>query len=667
MKHWWDGYPWRMIQTNLRETDMLDIDAEQYVKDLQAFDATIVKINVAGIIASYPTKLDYHHQSPYLKGDSLETIISACHEAGIKVIARCDFSKVRREIYERHPEWAYVSPKGEIIDYYGNVTACICGDYQQKLVPEIIKEAVTSLDFDGMFFNMAGFVSTDYAHNNYGICQCASCRRMFRERYGLNLPKAADRDAPAYAKYLLFKQEIVAEYNRRLYDLIHGLKPDMLISNDTVSYETGYYRQESNTALDRALPHWAYDASENTKYVRGSYKGMISSNTSVDFIDFPTRHVAVAPDQQELRLWQSLANGGQVDYYLIGRLDNHQDRSGYAPVKRAFAYHKRNERYYHDNHSLADIALVLPERGRVNDKREAQGLFRMLSEGHFFFDVILANRLQANDLSQYKALIVADAQNMSRESAAAVDAFTHKGGTVLATGRSGFFDNNEPLDSPMLACLGVTSCGVSHNARGAYFDMGDKRGFARFEDIDLLYIDGDYTYASYSGDVAAHAPMIPPQPYGPPEMCYPTFFGGAPAYVTRTYGKGKAVFVPWLPGRLFLRQGYPNTALFVWDLLEGEIGAKSASDCSPMVEITYMQDAQKRYRLVHLVNGSGHFSTSFYPPVPMHDISVRVPCDHAPARVASLVSGQELAHVYESGVLRIAVDTLHAFEAIAIE
>ena len=41
------------------------------------------------------------------------------HKAGIKVIARTDFLKIRRVIYEQHPEWAYVSPEGKIVDYNG--------------------------------------------------------------------------------------------------------------------------------------------------------------------------------------------------------------------------------------------------------------------------------------------------------------------------------------------------------------------------------------------------------------------------------------------------------------------------------------------------------------------------------------------------------------------
>ncbi|MEA3406749.1 MAG: hypothetical protein U9R48_01545 [Chloroflexota bacterium] len=93
MKDWWQDYPWRLIQTNLREIDMLDIDAQRFMADLQAFKATVVLLNVGGIIASYSTELPFHFQSPFLEGDSLQEIISACHARDIKVLARTDFSK----------------------------------------------------------------------------------------------------------------------------------------------------------------------------------------------------------------------------------------------------------------------------------------------------------------------------------------------------------------------------------------------------------------------------------------------------------------------------------------------------------------------------------------------------------------------------------------------
>ena len=116
MSKWWQEKSWREIQTNLREIDMQDIDADVYVEQMKSFKASVAMINAAGIIASYPTELPNQFQSEFLTGDSLEKIIAACHAADIRVVARTDFSKIRRPIYELHPEWAYVSPAGHIVD-----------------------------------------------------------------------------------------------------------------------------------------------------------------------------------------------------------------------------------------------------------------------------------------------------------------------------------------------------------------------------------------------------------------------------------------------------------------------------------------------------------------------------------------------------------------------
>lgn len=131
-KKWWQNEPWRMVQTNMREIDMEDIDADNYVKELKKFNATVAMINVGGILASYDTKVEDHTKSEFLHGDSLDKVIAKCKSEGIRVIARMDFSKIRREVFERHNDWTYRDLNGNIVDYNGNVHACICGDFQQK-------------------------------------------------------------------------------------------------------------------------------------------------------------------------------------------------------------------------------------------------------------------------------------------------------------------------------------------------------------------------------------------------------------------------------------------------------------------------------------------------------------------------------------------------------
>ncbi len=362
-------------------------------------------------------------------------------------------------------------------------------------------------------------------------------------------------------------------------------------------------RQESNTAIERPLPHWQYSGSDNTKRVVGSYPRMASSNTTVDFIDFPYRHVAVAPDQQKLRLVQGLANGGDLDYYLIGRLDNHEDRSGYAPIKEIFHFHAANEDAYKGLESRANIALL---NDMLGNQEEFRGWFRFLAENHYLFDSLLDDTVLELPWDRYDAFVLPDYQPVSDELAAALDRFVEDGGTLIVTGRAGFRDADfEPRAEPALKCMGIDKLEIVRNdMRSSYIKLDDKRGFTRFDDVDLVYLDGPYVYATYAEDAELRGKLIPPHNFGPPERCYYELVTDEPGFIVRPYGKGKVVYVPWLPGALFHRQGYPNTFEFAADLLENFAGLQSVGgNLSPQVEVTRfarddrLRDGASRQRL----------------------------------------------------------------------
>ena len=666
MGDWWRNRPWRMIQTNLREIDMRDISAARVVADMKAFAANVLMLNAAGIIASYPTDLPFHFQSPHLTGDGLDAIIAACHDADIRVIARTDFSKMRRPIYEAHPEWAYVSGKGKIVDYNGDVHACINGGFQQDCAPLIIREVLTKCDFDGIFFNMAGYVRGDYSGNYYGICHCDSCRRAFDEMFALPLPPAENMDDPAFRKYLLFQQRTLRAYHEKIYRVVRDIRPGLCIANH-MEFGEGFIRQESGTGVSAPLPHWQYSASDNTRWAVSSYPEMVSSNTTVDFIDIPYRHVAVSPQQQRLRLAQNLANGGSLDYYLIGRLDNHADRSGFEAVKEIFHYHAANEQAYAGMRPKADAVLLT---GRGVDGAEFRGWFRMLAENHFLFDTLRADVAAEIPLDKYRALILPACSCMGDALADRLDRFAAEGGVLIAPGQTGWRDDQGELRAePPPKCLGVERIErVREDMRPSYFEFADKAGFGRFADTDLVYMDGPYVYARYAADADKRLKLVPPHDFGPPERCYYTTVTDHPAFVVHPFAKGKGIYIPWLPGRLFHRQGHTNTSDFIADLLESAAGLTPvARELSPMVEVTLMARPDGSSQLVHLVNGSGHFGTSFFAPVVMCDLKVTVPQERRPKSVKALVSGHKCDHTWRDGVLTIELPRLELFEALQIQ
>src|SRR4028119_2048849 len=63
---WWNRAPYRLVQTNLREIDA-NMNVDAYVQSMVDASATIVLINVGGIVANYPTKLPYHYRNTFMK------------------------------------------------------------------------------------------------------------------------------------------------------------------------------------------------------------------------------------------------------------------------------------------------------------------------------------------------------------------------------------------------------------------------------------------------------------------------------------------------------------------------------------------------------------------------------------------------------------------------
>ncbi len=661
MEKWSRKFPWRFIQTNLREIDMQDIDAEQYVKELKEFNATIAMINVGGIIASYKTELPLHFQSPYLKGDNLQKIIDVCHREGIKVMARNDFSKIRRPIYEQHPEWAYRSSNGVVVDYNGDIHACVNGDYQRVYTYKIMEEILDKFEIDGVFFNMGGYSVRDYSYNYYGICHCDNCKKLFFEMYGLDLPEKEDMNDSTYRKYRVFQRKTIEEYTEEMVNFIQSKRSDIAIDGHD------FYRQECNTEFGRPLPHWQYSGSSNTRWVRTTYPNKRSSNTTVDFIGFFYRHVAVNPAQQELRLWQNLANTGDLDYYLIGRLDNHQDKSGYEGVKRVFDYHARNEKDYLSLNSRADILLVR-EIG-WQPRMETQGWVRFLSEGHFLFDEVLLEELHEINLSKYKAVVLADARYISDEASKSLDAFADEGGIVIATGESALYNvDYEKRKACALECLGIKSSVTKRDdMRSAMLLIDEKQNYPTFANwkTELLYFGDHFLFCEYNSEAEKYLKLIPPHNFGPPERCYYSQVTDLPGFVISPYGTGKGVHIPWYPGALFQREGYVNTSAFITDLLEHILGIEPIeTNLNPMVEVT-LSDGDG-FSLMQFVNISGHFGTTFYEPVPVDDAWVSIPFDKKPIKCISLQDERQVPFVYSDNKLKIDLGKLNFFDAVKI-
>ncbi len=663
-KKWWLEEPWRLIQTNMREIDMEDIKAEQYVEELKKFNATVVMINVGGILASYDTKVEDHTKSEFLHGDSLDKVIAECKKAGIRVIARMDFSKIRREVYERHNDWAYRTVKGDIVDYNGNVHACVCGDFQQKKAFEIIEEVLNRFPVDGVFFNMGGFTVLDYSYNFHGVCHCENCKKRFKEMYGMELPEKDDIRIPSYGKYILFKNRILSDYKDRMEKFIHSIRPDVAI------YGFDYNRKESNTEYKRQNQPWIYSASSNVRLSSSVDGGIPCSSSTVDFVGFYYRHIAVSPKLQAMRLWQTLANCGLLDYYIIGRLDNHEDKTGYPEVKKVFNFHKAHEELFMGM-KLDAKALIVKTSG-LSTSVEINGWVRALTEAHIPMhecdDSLIKN---ADDLAKYKAIILADDLMMAEEKAEILDKYVENGGTLVVVGTSGMMTT----DAKMRGVIPFKSLGTPKviNARRDMLsamlklDEKDHEKFPLAKGTDLFFFGEEFVYAEYDKSCEKSLNLIPPHRFGPPEMCYYTEISDVPGLVERRYGKGKAVYIPWKPGTLYMVDGTENTYAFMHGIITKLAELETVED-EPFTRMTEVTVSKKEgTTLVQLVNNSGSFTKSFFDPLPIFGIKLKIEVENEPTSVRTLVGNEELPYEFDGKYVHFEVKRLDEYEGVVIK
>ncbi len=666
MNKWWIHYPWRMIQTNLRQIDMEHIDAKKFAQDLKDFGATVVLLNAAGIIASYDTELPFQYKSEYLHGDGLEKIIDECHSRDIKVICRTDFSKVRYKIYEQHPEWAYVSPQGKIVNYNGDVAVCLNGAYQQERKFEIIQEVLEKFQFDGIFCNMGGFQVKDYSGVYYGPCHCEACKKLFRERYGEDIPDQEDMSDPVYQKYQQFKNECLAEHKSKTNSTIRKIRPDIAIN------QQDYIRTESNTEIDRQ--QWIYSASMNSRLSSGIDKLRPSDNACVDFIGYRYRHISVSPQLMELRQWQNLANSGCVSMYIMGTLENHRDISAFAPTKKVFAFHSEHEELFRNMSSASEVVLVRKDVHFSQEEPEGYGWIRVLTESHIPFDEVKCSEFKSIDqLSDKRVLILGDLEDASSEILNIADRFAKDGGIVIASGKTGVAGKENRLK-----CLGISEItDIKHDQMSAMFEIRDedRSVFSRCVETPYIMPGAEIIHFSSDKNAERYLRFIPEHPFGPPERCYFTECTDDAAVSAMSYGKGKGVYIAFSAAAVYRKEGYQNTLAFLQDVLFNVAGVYSvAPDLTNMTEITMNQSCGKL--ILQLVNTSGVFANSYFDPLAIKDISLKVPKalvdriifdkDNKVYKVNAL-NGGSAAIKQNADDLEIKLKCLNNYEALVIE
>jgi hypothetical protein len=154
--------PWqqkvrRVGQSNMTEHDPAVMNIDEWADYWHTAGADIVFISVTGILAFYPSKVQFHRHGKFLNGrDFFGECVAAAKKRNMRVVARMSPDLNWGDALEAHPEWAMRKKDGSV-QFNGEeprlFETCMFSTYMDDYVPAIMREVNSLYDVDCFYTN----------------------------------------------------------------------------------------------------------------------------------------------------------------------------------------------------------------------------------------------------------------------------------------------------------------------------------------------------------------------------------------------------------------------------------------------------------------------------------------------------------------------------------
>jgi hypothetical protein len=189
-----------------------------------------------------------------------------------------------------------------------------------------------------------------------------------------------------------------------------------------------------------------------------------------------------------------------------------------------------------------------------------------------------------------------------------------------------------------------------------------------FRDTRLLHLDGWFFHCEAKDDADRMLTLLPQPNYGPPELCFPDAPPGeVPGIFTRGFGKGRAVYLPWLPEWLYFRDGMPEHRELLVQLIGQSSRAPVRLVGAGPLEVTVRAREQGTGEIVvHLVNYAGQRQSAYDEHPAIGNLRLGVRGDARPAKALVAATTVEVGTPDAEGYAWLDVPDVKYFEAILL-
>ncbi|KAL2202781.1 hypothetical protein CC79DRAFT_1178948 [Sarocladium strictum] len=689
-QEWWQK-PFGMVHPNLREIDA-DMDTDEVADWIQAHGASAWLQSVGGIIANYPTDLDFQVINPLsaarASGDLVGDTVKSGRERGIRVLGRMDFSKLHREVAELHPDWLYVSPKGNWQNHTNDlVSACPSGEYYQERIFDILGEVVDRYGLDGFFVNWAGMNERDYFRVYHGVCHCKSCQRGWAKDHGdEEMPTGPESEN--YNDWKIWSDGVVQKWTAKVSAFLAERAPGAGLIRFGAAADVMFY--EPNNALDREIWHHATSEAISTYKSANPDKPVLANCAS--FLDHAYRITPENKWHYEQYHLQAMSRGANPSSYIIG-YPGRIPWSGLDAAGDLMRFYRDQSDVYAGMRPIAKTGLVLPQEVLFKNatrleraRSEFKGLYKSLQELHVPFDVIsqldLLKVAQSESIDRYEVVILPNLGAIGADDAEALDDWVARGGTLIVTGKAGVETDHDPEDDEeendtqqdngsvglqlqsLPASQRLTYTDTFEDLWSMYFATEQNRTEENQYEGTILPLIGSYSTYDWNDDAHGLYKKLGYAPFAPPEYIYGNTQVDERGAGFGSYDNGTGVIVSFPVGYGYRETGLETFRDFFEELLD-VVGADEPLefDLHQDIEVT-LNINEKGQMVVHLINMSGIRYQNFGPYVPMPAGSFKVKRGGDGVTAKTLKTGLEL-EIEENGTVKL--PGFELFDLIVIE
>ena len=692
----------RCGQLNLNEKDPQTLDVAGWIDYWASLKLDALLLNGGGIVAFYPTEVPYHRRSEFLGSrDLFGELASATNARGMRLVARMDCNYAYEDALKAHPEWFERSADGKPRPHGESpwlFKTCMFSPYFTEQMPAIYREMGARYPVDGFFTN--GWPST----GDLTVCHCETCRRVYREQVGATPPDRVEATNGYYRKYYNVYMDRVLDVWRRWQAVVAEKRPDAVY----VGNLGGGIRTVKNVKRLGDVAHWfnadhqgragdtaIWDCAQQGRVAQSVMDGRPITNVTGAYSNSrPTwRHVSKAPAETIMWMAQTAASGMVPWFHWLGGAP--EDTRWKAVGRDFFTWLAANESHFRNRRSMADIAVLYPQRTiafyrsgtkpgswrgaeRAQTTDYLQGLYYALLEGRVLFDFVHEDNLGPDTLRRYRALLIPNAAYLSDDHCQRIREYVARGGSLLATFETSRYDEwgDDRFDFELGDLFDATTGDVGAPAGNSYMRIESRHpALAGFEETTLLPgPEQRVAVRARGGDAPASAPLtvVPYYPAFPPEMVFPrTPRTDEPAALFRQLGQSRIAYFPGDIDRTFWRSGNPDLGLLLQNTvrwLRGDARPAVSLDGDGIVE-AFAWETEPGYAL-HILNYTNPnmtrgFVRKFYA-IASQKASLRVAGGRRIKEVRALRASRAVAFTQDGDVVQFDVPGVTDYEVMAL-